>query len=156
MDDPDEIIQCNTGGGEEVDIMANPSVAVRFQLTVSYYVIGKIIGFCTRSIVVHGPEKIEVLLEHHWIFRFIAHDYSVLLDFPVSRKVLHNCAHHDLDTYGWSLDYSLRSRCSHDNKFKKLLFARYAMDLTFLHYCEHLKGEFLDRLSSGLLIATVR
>ena len=83
--------------------------------------------------------------EHCWMFRFIAHEYSVPVDFQASRKVLHNRARHDLDTYVWSLPDQIRSRCSTDNVFKKLSFVRCAMEMTLPHDCELLTGEFADR-----------
>ena len=109
---------------------------------------GKTIGFRTRSGVVFGPEKIEVMPDvaaHRWMYRFIVHEYSVPLDFPASRKVQHNRARHDLDAYLWSLPDQIRSRCSQERVFKRLPFARYAMDVIFPPDCEFLKGEFVDR-----------
>ena len=95
-----------------------------------------------------GPEKIEVMPNvegHRWMYRFIVHEYSVPLDFPVSRKVQHNRARHDLDAYLWSLPDDVRSRCPSDDVFKKLPYARYAMEVSLPLDCELLKGKFAEK-----------
>ena len=79
------------------------------------------------------------------MFRFIVHDYSIPLDFPASRKVVHNRARHDLDAFVWNLDDSVRSHCPQDRVFKKLPFSRYAMGMILPHDCELLTGEFAER-----------
>ena len=71
-----------------------------------------------------------------WLYRFITHEYSVLLEYPASCRAIHNRARHDLDIYIWSLEESVRSRCAHIETFKKLSLNRYAMKLTLLDGCE--------------------
>ena len=95
-DDPDVESHCQgyTLGDEEVNIMADPSVWRPFLSNCQFLCReGKNIGFCTRSGVVFGPERIEVMPNikgHLWMFHFIVHEYSVLLDFPASLRVQHN------------------------------------------------------------------
>ena len=95
-----------------------------------------------------GPERIEVMPDvvgHLWMYRFIVHEYSVPLGFPASRKVQHNRAHHYFDAYLWSLPNEIRSRCPSDDVFKKLPYARYAMEVSLPHDCELLKGRICGK-----------
>ena len=84
MHDPDDDeMECtNAMGDEEVDLLADPSAWRPFPInSILLCSEGKTIGFRTRSGVVYGPEKIEVMPDiagHRWMFCFITRVFSSL------------------------------------------------------------------------------
>ena len=145
----DETNERYTFDGEEVDLLADPASWRPFPRSSQLLVKdGQTLGFRTRSGAVFGPEKVEIRPDvsgQQWLFRFITHDYSTPVDLPSTRRTQQIRRRHDLDVYLWSLDESLRSRCSEDSTFKKLPYTRFAMEVTVPHECLLLKDEFADR-----------
>ena len=104
--------------------MADPTLQRPFPV-VSHLVHkeGKTTGFREKKwyCILYDPWKIEIMPDipgQCQLYRFITHEYLVPLDFPVSHRVVHNLARHDLGEYIWSLGDLIRSRCHLDNVFK--------------------------------------